>query len=698
MLGTSILVALTSIYPVFYSIKSDHEKFLALAAKSRAAHVSSVIHRLSNISMQISSRIYARNKLIEYSEGKIDLANLQKNIRPILSNAMSFSNEIIGITRMDLHNNPVISIGQTVDKKLWPTAYTEDSTPTLSIPTKTGNGAVIIFASPIINHMSQRVGTDIIIYSSKEVEKIINDRSGLHNTGSVVVGTIEEKTFSPFTSLHKSNSSNTIKISSELLNQSVYNASQSQNNSWQESGYIIALSKIAGTNWSLSILQHKDELYSPAYRQLLFTIGFIFILLATGTVLTLNLIRSFTGQMIFHSDEMEERVKQRTLESVSAMKEAELANKTKSLFLANMSHEIRTPLNGIIGFINILSKTPLTPEQKNYLDTLKISSGDLLNIVNDILDISKIESGQLQINNLAFNLDDMIDDLMQIESLKAKDKNVELFLECNRDIPNKLIGDSIRIRQVLLNLIDNAIKFTNNGTVIININIEKQHTDCVWLSFSVKDTGIGINKEDRKRLFMPFSQIENSTNNNITGIGLGLAISKELVSKLGGRLQVRSEPGKGSEFYFSLLLSLDSENKKITALQATTPVTISIPSASRILIVDDNDINRKVAVYLLDELNSVISEAASGEEAIELCNSHKFDLILMDIRMPGIDGIETTKLIRAQNIINQKTPIIALTAHALEEERKIFIEEGMDDYLIKPINEESLTGILNKWL
>ena len=696
MLGTSILVALISIFPIYYSITSDQEKFLALDAKNRAAHMSSFIQRISNISMQISSRSYTRDMLIEYSEGKIDLTTLQERTHPILDDAMSFSDDIIGITRIDLLNRPIISIGHKIDKNFWPTSPIGDLEPKLTAPIKSVKGAVIIFSSPILNRRSERTGTDIIVFSAKEVEKIINDRSGLQNTGSVVTGVVDNKTFSPFTNLRKLNSNNTIKISDELINSSIYKASQNRNNSWQESGYIIAVSKILNTNWSLSILQHKDEMYSSAYRQLLFTIGFIFLLLAAGSILTINLIRSFTGQMIFHSDEMEERIKQRTEESVCAMKEAELANKTKSLFLANMSHEIRTPLNGIIGFINILSKTTLTPEQKNYIDTLKISSGDLLNIVTDILDISKIESGQLQINNHKFKLDDMIDDLMQIESLKAKEKKVELFLECNSDIPNMLIGDAVRIRQVLLNLIDNAIKFTNNGTVIIKINIEKQHTDCVWLEFSVKDTGIGIKKEDEKRLFAPFSQIQN--NNNITGIGLGLAISKELVSKLGGRLRVRSEPGKGSEFYFSLLLSLGSDDKHASNIQARMPASLSIPSASRILIVDDNDINRKVAVYLLEELNAVVSEASSGQKAIELCNSQKFDLILMDIRMPGISGIDTTKLIRAQNIINNKTPIIALTAHALEEERRSFLKEGMDDYLIKPIDDERLTDILNKWL
>ncbi|MDH5183226.1 MAG: ATP-binding protein [Gammaproteobacteria bacterium] len=696
MLGTSMLVGLISTFPFYNAIKSDREKSLALASRNRALHVAEVIRGWSNISMQVSNRTYARDKLIEYSLGSINLPTLQALITPDLQDAIFFSDEILGITRLDSKNKAVVSIGQRINKKLWPEVNTKSTRANIPTPTFRVYDSLIIFVSPIINRDNIRVGTDLISFSTDQLKGIIKDRSGLSNTGVVITGSTDSGKFKFFNDIQSWSRSKDIPISNITLENSIQNAANSATRIREESDYVISYSKIVGTNMGLSILQHKSEVYAVAYRQILFTIGFILLLLSAGTVLTTRLIRSLAGQIIFHSDELEERVKQRTTESITAMREAELANKTKSLFLANMSHEIRTPLNGIIGFINILSKTALTPEQLNYIDTLKISSGDLLNIVDDILDISKIESGQIQVNHTHFNLNDMIDDVMQIESLKAEDKRIELFLERNEEIPNNLIGDPVRIRQVLLNLIDNAIKFTDKGTVITSINIEKQHIDCVWLRFSVKDTGIGIKHDDRKKLFEPFSQLRNTSSSS--GVGLGLAISKELVSKLGGRLQVRSKFGKGTEFYFTLLLSLITEHSSTNKTLEPTPFITSIPSGKRILVVDDNEINRMVAVYLLHEKNALVTEAADGYEAIKLCSSNKFDVILMDIRMPGLDGIETTKILRQDNIINNKTPIIALTAHALKEEKINFIKQGMDDYLIKPIDESGLSDMLNKWL
>ena len=230
--------------------------------------------------------------------------------------------------------------------------------------------------------------------------------------------------------------------------------------------------------------------------------------------------------------------------------------------------------------------------------------------------ISKIESGQLKINHFDFKLDDLTNDLMQILSLRAINKNIELFLENKEEIPNRLIGDAVRIRQVLLNLIDNAIKFTRQGKVVLYIGIERQKDDQVWLKFSVKDTGIGISDSDKKKMFEPFSQLHYSTENGSSqGTGLGLAISRELVSKLGGELEVISKKGVGSDFYFTLPLRID---ETIETEEDETILDKSIQKGFNVLVVDDNNINRKVAVYLLNELNANVTEVASGEEAVDL--------------------------------------------------------------------------------
>lgn len=492
------------------------------------------------------------------------------------------------------------------------------------------------------------------------------------------------------------------------------------------------------------------------------------------------------------------------------------ASSTKSEFLANMSHEIRTPLNGILGFTKLLHKTRMNKRQTDYLQTIESSSSSLLTIINDILDFSKIEAGKLVLDSAPLHLRDVTDEVLTLLAPEAHKKGIELAALVYQDVPFEIIGDQMRIKQVLTNLISNAIKFTQSGSVIVRIMLEEDINNKVILKFTVTDTGIGLSDDQKRHLFKAFSQAEASTTRRFGGTGLGLVISRHLVEHMQGEIGVNSQEGAGSQFWFTgqfemsnveaeswsdanwyskqaYLLShwdtscqilqhqLSSLGLNVTtftsleallerqqiqpaplcfveaneptdylamkALEHGTELIVLLPNNDaqyqpalaklqvphslvypvahnqlsqllldifhnqsqsslnflnhsnqhvRILAVDDNAPNLELLSTWLNDLDVHVVQATGGKQAAELGTSQKFDLIFMDIQMPDLDGIEATKLIRAQSM-NKQTPLVALTAHALPNERKQLLQSGFDDYLSKPMTEEQLSHTLVKW-
>ncbi len=380
---------------------------------------------------------------------------------------------------------------------------------------------------------------------------------------------------------------------------------------------------------------------------------------------------------------------------------AESASRTKSEFLANMSHEIRTPMNGIVGMAELLCNTEPTNDQKEYLDILKTSTDNLLSIINDILDISKIEAGKLEFEHIDFDLRRTITDTFKILSYNADKKGLELLNNISADIPDIMLGDPVRLRQILINLVSNAIKFTEKGEVAVSVDIESRTEDEITLHFFVSDTGIGIPEDKKKHIFDTFTQADSSSTRKYGGTGLGLPISSRLVEMMKGKIWVESEVGKGSAFHFTARLGIASELEKqelpeedVNSEYESSDNQINYEDRKKIhiLLAEDNDISQKWQLLTLERQGYTVEIANNGEEVLEGLKKQHFDIVLMDVQMPKMDGIEAARAIRSStdNTFNPEIPIIAVTAHALEEEKERCLKAGMNSCVTKPFNSEEL--------
>ena len=462
-----------------------------------------------------------------------------------------------------------------------------------------------------------------------------------------------------------------------------------------------------------SLLNELNSLQENQSKQTLKDVdkNFTYIILLTlvVTIVVIFLSLQIAIRLYNHVINTSNVLAHKNIDLKDAYIKAEESTKIKSEFLAKMSHEIRTPMNGVMGMLQLLLEDGLNAEQKDYAETALNSSKSLLTIINDILDFSKMEAGKLDIENIPFSISTTIEDVISTVANSAQQKHLELKYLINPDVEKYYIGDASRISQILINLIGNAIKFTDKGEVEVNLSIKESDSSFSLLHFEVSDSGIGITDEAKKNLFTSFNQADNSISRNYGGTGLGLAICKQLCSLMGGSIGIYDGVNGGSVFWFTLKLARAKEQQDEISninLQEENIEQVILPQEKqrltnkRILIVEDKEVNQRVASKILERLNYLSDIANNGKMAIEKTQLINYDLILMDCHMPNMDGFEATQKIRKL----QKggsipfCPIIALTGNAMLGDKEKCIEAGMDDFLAKPFTIDELSNIMEKWL
>jgi signal transduction histidine kinase/CheY-like chemotaxis protein len=706
ILVSGLLITLIGILPLYFSLRNYREQTLMQQFTVRTLLAEEVITKVNDIAFQITSRSALRNKLTEYNRGETDLETLREFSFPKLEDALLISDSVRGILRLALDGKIVSEIGPSIPRERWNIPADHEEFADISVFSKGRN--YLLASAPIIDNEGRRQGTDIILYSVDELGGLVYDYAGLGRSGFSLIVYPSGQRYLPLLPAAETRAQGLdLKnpMIQELFQQAASERKTGISSNAAGSGKLAVYGPIQNVEWALIIMMESGELFLPINRQMIIITIIIVFVLAVSIIVLRFFIHPLVTDLSVSARHFQKEVEKKTqalmreLEDRKQMVEelkrardkAESADRAKSEFLANMSHEIRTPLTGIIGMIDILLSDAPEGESRDYLQMMKDSSSILNSIINDILDFSRIEAGKIEINAEVVDLPAFFESVTAAFRIQAEHKKLVFQLSIDPQLPPSLKLDRLRFSEIISNLLSNAVKFTEQGS--IRLEVKRLQTDEEdFVEASVHDTGIGITEEDKKKLFSSFTQLDGSTTKQYAGSGLGLVISRRLARMMGGEIYLESERGLGSTFRCRLPLVTvppheDTETGRREAKQQAEGEMESLT----VLLAEDNKINQVFLTRILEKQGHMVTLAENGEEAVRLFEKGGFDVVLMDIQMPVLDGLDACRRIRQlEEAGGARTVVIALTAYAMEEDRQRIVSAGMDDYISKPVDAARL--------